>query len=369
MKLREFLLLGGTTFDLLDRYGIASKHHPKFPNLVQFTYDQIESPMGEPIVQEARGVILDMADAWAVVARPFDKFFNYGEGHAKPIDWSTAKVQEKVDGSLMILYHYAGEWHVATRGMPDAGGPVNAMNITFADLFWSTWKKMGLQLPDEIMTSPATNKLHRSATWMFELTSPLNRVVVQHSEPKLTLIGVRIHEREFSPTSYGHVYPAVREFPLQTMADIEATFASMSPTDQEGYVVVDGNFNRVKVKNPAYVALHHLKDGFGIRRLVEIIQSNETSEFLAYFPEWKAPYEEVRGRYETLVSDLESAYERIKDLQVQKDFALEAVKTRFSAPLFMLRKGQVKSIRQALSSVHSDTMIQLLKANDVKLVI
>jgi hypothetical protein len=27
----------------------------------------------------------------------------------------------------------------------------------------------------------------------------------------------------------------------------------------EGYVIVDANFNRVKVKKPAYVAVHHLK--------------------------------------------------------------------------------------------------------------
>jgi tRNA splicing ligase len=31
------------------------------------------------IVRESRGVILDSANNWSVVALPFDKFFNYGE--------------------------------------------------------------------------------------------------------------------------------------------------------------------------------------------------------------------------------------------------------------------------------------------------
>jgi hypothetical protein len=54
--------------------------------------------MHEPIVRESRGVILDEADDWRVVARAFDKFFNYGESGADEIDWGTARVQEKVDG-------------------------------------------------------------------------------------------------------------------------------------------------------------------------------------------------------------------------------------------------------------------------------
>ena len=42
--------------------------------------------MDNPIVQQARGIILDEAKDWKVVARPYDKFFNLGEGNAAPID-------------------------------------------------------------------------------------------------------------------------------------------------------------------------------------------------------------------------------------------------------------------------------------------
>ena len=33
---------------------------------------------------------------WRVVCMPFSKFFNYREKHASSIDWSTARVYEKV---------------------------------------------------------------------------------------------------------------------------------------------------------------------------------------------------------------------------------------------------------------------------------
>src|SRR6185312_8924249 len=107
---------------LNEAYGIDFNQHKTYPNLYSLKYNMIESPMGERIVQECRGIVLDAADNWNVVARPFDKFFNVGEGHAAKIDWNTAKVQEKLDGSLMIMYHYGDDWQVASSGTPDASG-------------------------------------------------------------------------------------------------------------------------------------------------------------------------------------------------------------------------------------------------------
>src|SRR2546423_400145 len=79
---------------------------------------------------------------WNVVARGFDKFFNHGDHLAAPIDWSTAKVQAKEDGSLCVLYHYNSDWHVATSGSPDASGNVYDNPLTFADLFWRVFFAM-----------------------------------------------------------------------------------------------------------------------------------------------------------------------------------------------------------------------------------
>ncbi len=59
--------------------------------------------MGEKIVQQCRGIILDEANNWQIVSYPYDKFFNYEESYAPQLDWSTAKIFEKLDGSLMTL--------------------------------------------------------------------------------------------------------------------------------------------------------------------------------------------------------------------------------------------------------------------------
>jgi hypothetical protein len=78
---------------------------------------------------------LDSKADWRVVCYPYNKFFNFGEPYAvTDIDWSSAVVYEKYDGSLATLYHYKGEWMVASSGVPDASGSIDN-NTTFRQLF------------------------------------------------------------------------------------------------------------------------------------------------------------------------------------------------------------------------------------------
>lgn len=370
MLLQAYLRGGGTPEELLTTYSVKHKRHGKYPNLVQFKYDMINSPMGSPIVQECRGVILDEDDNWEVVARPFCKFFNYGEGHAKPIDWSTARVQEKLDGSLMILYHYNNEWLVASSGMPDAAGEVNGCGFSFAELFWRVWDEMGCPSASEIT-------LLKDHTFMFELMTPYNRVVVKHAKNRLVMIGNRhtLTGKEY-PVGQEEAYDEFNDryqlcqqvvtFPLQTMADIENTFKHLDPFAQEGYVVVDSNFNRVKVKHPGYVAIHHLRDGFGPKRILEIVRQNETSELLAHFPEWTDAFNDVKGRFEGLVLKLEEVYAEHKDIPVQKDFAAAVKDQPMSGALFMLRAGKTDSIRSYLANINLNNLIDLLKIKEIE---
>ena len=357
LLIQEQLRTGITPESVAAQYALVVKRHTAYPNLLLFKYNQLESPMDNPLVQQCRGLILDADDNWHVVSRPFDKFFNHGEGYAAPIDWTSARVQEKLDGSLCSLYSYMGEWHVATSGTPDALGVVNGFNFTFADLFWRVFWERGYEFPTD-----------QHVTYMFELMTPYNRVVVRHEENDLKLIGLRdnITGQEYSPATTSQFEP-VREFPLQTIEDIESTFRDMDPIKQEGYVIVDGKFNRVKVKHPGYVAIHHMRDGYGPRRILEVIRSGETTELLNYFPEWREAFNQVQAKYDTLVGELENMYDSIKDIDNQKDFALQATKLKCSGVLFGLRKGQIKGVKEGLANMHIKYLVELLNIADIEL--
>jgi hypothetical protein len=333
--------------ELCERYKIQAKRHGVYPNIVQLKYSQIDSPMGDPIVQECRGLILNESDDWAVVSFPFRKFFNYGEGHAAAIDWGTATVCEKLDGSLMTLYPLLSErgtihWEVASSGLPDAGGPTGGRySGTFAGLFWETWINLDYTLP----------RWDFHASFMFELMTPHNRIVCRQERPRLVLIGVRSLEPpmlELDPAPYAERYgwECARSFPLATLDDCVTAAAALNPADAEGYVVRDAAFNRIKVKSPQYVALAHMKEGFNLRRLLEIVRANESSEFIAHFPEFQADYDRVRVAFDALCADVDLDRAALADIEDRKAYALRAVKCRCSSALFAMKDGKFKAARE-----------------------
>lgn len=342
-----------------DPYFVKIKEHPTYTNLIQFTYDQIESPKIHPMVKQCRGIILDSTDNWKIIAYPFNRFFNYGESCADEIDWSTAKVQEKIDGSLMIVYWYDNKWNVATKGSPNASGNVGTSDFTFADLFWGTVDGQYISYWEPEMT------------YMFELASPYNRVVCSYSNKvEITLLGMRsnvsLREQRVYPDKFS--MPIAKVYDISNFEMCVELAATIDPIEMEGFVVVDENFNRVKVKSPAYVAIHHLRDGSPERRLMDLIKTGEESELLSYrildeFPHEKAMYEEMKFKLQTLVLQTQQEYDIIKHITLQKDFALEAIKSRFSAPMFSLKKCKTSTIQEWFLNQPSQKLLEYINFN------
>jgi len=348
---------------LTAQYAISAKRHPEFPSLVMLKYSQIASPMGERLVQECRGLILDEANGWQVVSAPYFKFFNHHEGHAAAIDWSTARVYEKLDGSLMTLFHYAGEWRVASSGMPDAGGPVGGgWPHSFRELFWRVWGSWGYGLP-----------IDTDHCFMFELMTPYNRVVVRHQEARLVLHGARNlrtgEECDPEHVAGQNAWDGVKRFPFGSVEAVVESSHALNPLESEGYIVCDAAFNRVKVKGAQYVALSHLRDGItsSRRHLLEIARANEGSEFLSYFPEFQADYDALRGEFEDLCQRIQTTFTGLRGIEAQKDFALEAVRYPFGWVLFELRKGKAETATELLSAVPIEKLQRLMGVTDAAL--
>ena len=287
--MKSFAFCAGKSLEQLeDEFHIGATRHGKYPNLVLLKYSQIDSPMSERIVQECRGIILDEADNWKPVCVPYFKFFNHGDPKATLIDWKTATVYEKLDGSLVTLYWYDGAWQVSSSGMPDAAGATDS-GKTFAELFWETFNALGYRLPSRGSDRCA----------MFELMTPYNRIIVPHKENRLVLHGLRdrVTLEESSPdVAAGLGWEVVRRYPLDTIENVLASCETINPLECEGYVVCDARFNRIKIKSPQYVALAHVKDSMSVRRMIEIVRANESDEFLVYFPEFRPLYDAVRTK-------------------------------------------------------------------------
>lgn len=340
---------------------IVARRHNKYNNLVLLKYHQINSPMNNPITQMCRGIILDENNDWQVVCRAYDKFFNYEEICAAPVDFENAKIFEKLDGSLCQLYYYDGHWNIATSGSPDASGNVGDFNYTFADLFWKVWKEHGYTLP-----------IDTKSCYVFELMTPYNTIVVQHKVNSLVLHGGRNLNtmRELNPVIEAHHnhWQCVKSFPFDSIEAIHAMLSDMSGTEQEGFVVCDINYNRVKMKCEDYVVKHRFISSMSQRNLLDIVRTNEGSEVLLYVKQFDELYHDIRSKFERLRGEIHGYYNAIKHIDDRKQFAAMATTQKFSGILFGVHFGKVATIEDALATMNIKNLEQWLdlKVSDLE---
>jgi T4 RnlA family RNA ligase len=238
-----------------------------------------------PLQKECRGHIVNLK-YMTFVCRPFDKFFNYGESNADVIDWKTAKVQEKIDGSLIKAYYY-GEWRFATQGMFHA-------DELFTQQIKAALANSGIRMD---LMSPF-------CTYLFELVSPKTQVVVHYDKPKLYHLSCR-------DNATGEEYDRnlnvekPKYYSLGNLDDVIAAAKELNKTDtveHEGFVVKDKNNKRVKVKDPAYVAVHKMATQKVSKDLVvERVINNDVDELLLYQPRLVNTVDYLKNLYEELL--------------------------------------------------------------------
>lgn len=208
----------------------------------------IGADFSDPIVCEARGIIIDHRTL-DVVCWPFKKFFNIQEPNAAEIDWNTAKVQDKIDGSLIKVWYdwQFTTWRASTMSTINASTASTQIGRTFYDLFCSAINFKSIRWYD-------MSKLN---TYLFELVSPETQVVIRYPVTKIWHIGtINNLTGEDIICDIGIEHPI--EYPLATLDDCMSAVEHLNEDglEKEGFVVVDGNFNRVKIKTPEYLEMH-----------------------------------------------------------------------------------------------------------------
>jgi T4 RnlA family RNA ligase len=264
-----------------------------------FNYNQLSSDFSNPIVQEARGIIFRKGSWENPVCWAFNKFGNYGEGWVEDINWDTAFVSEKVDGSLIKVW-WDGKWNISTNGTIDAfKAELNDIKMSdfgtyFIEALGNYYNSFGAFI----------GTLNSDLTYMFELVGPYNRVVIPYEEPELYFIGARNkytgEEYNCSSLMAGALsmgrFKLPHQYPLKSLDDCIRITENFG-WDQEGFVACDAKFNRVKIKSPAYVMAHFARNNNVITRkhLLNVILTNEVEEFLCYAADYKEELEKVQG--------------------------------------------------------------------------
>lgn len=257
----------------------------------------IDVDFNDPLVCEARGIIIN-TETNEVVCWPFKKFFNVQESYAARINWQTAHVQDKIDGSLIkVWYNWnKDKWQVSTMSTIDACDAETTTGSSFLDLFHSA----------ENYKNIIWDVMDKYYTYLFELVSPENQVVIRYPVTKLYHIGT------IKNTSGEEVYQDIGiqhpiEYWLKTLDDCMYAVKKLNEQNdvkKEGFVVVDSHFNRIKIKSPEYLALHRTVNNHNLSmsRILNIIiqHPSDISLFCGTFPF----YERVVKYYQWQLSEL-----------------------------------------------------------------
>ena len=257
---------------------VERNDHPSLPISI-YNYSRKTQYEGkwDDITLKTRGLVLDTEGN--VIAKSFDKFFNYEELVGNK--WVESKIPnepfevfEKMDGSLGILFNYNDEWILATKGS-----------------FTSDQAIRGI----EILKKYRYEKLIKGFTYLFEIIYPENRIVCEYDFEDLILLAVvdnkdgyelRIHDDNIHLEGirfrnlYNNLgfkvvkkYDGVRDY---------SELKSKISQNAEGFVIKFESGLRMKIKGEEYVRLHkiltelstydiweHLKNGKDVMELVE----------------------------------------------------------------------------------------------------
>jgi hypothetical protein len=191
-----------------------------------------------------------------VISAGFPKFTNWGENpdhFPVPTSLRNCTVMEKLDGSLLIVSRYKGQYILRTRGTVDASVLANGHEL---ELFKEKFlKSLTHDTPD---------------TWnvsiLFEWVSPINKIVLNYGdEPDWYVVGL-VHHSDYSLYSQSELdmwaeNKGFKRPATYTFTDVNDLLQNVDQwKGKEGVCVYSKNDQTIhKVKGAWYLALHHMK--------------------------------------------------------------------------------------------------------------
>ena len=261
MKIDEYLNTSVLGCRIIEGF-VREQRHPVLPlAILNYTNKTQINGVWDDVTRKCRGLIYNV-DTGEIVARPFEKFFNHNQPEAPSWvlwDEKVVRVQDKMDGSLGILYPnplcYPTGYAVATRGSFTSEQAEHATLL------------LNRKYPDF--------RPFAGLTYLVEIVYPENRIVVDYGDQDDLILLDILHTEtgRVSPTSLGTPFPKAEQF---TVNDV-----MRDRPGAEGYVITNAvTGERVKVKFEEYKRLHKLLTGVSSKTVWELLAKGQSVDSL-----------------------------------------------------------------------------------------
>ncbi len=229
--------------------------------VIDYVY-QDQNTFDIPELMECRGI--KFCSQGLILARPFRKFFNYGErGSDLPV-WRPHYITEKLDGSMVhpVLLDNKDFFLMTRKGHTDVAQKAERY-IMGTDVRYIPFCKA---------------MLRGQWTPIFEYTGPNNRIVLRYEQEGLHLLALR-HTINGSLMARATLVAIAEPYgvppvPIPSILSIgiknveEFVKHTRELTDAEGYVIYFDDGYMVKIKAEDYVLKHRALDDLGSKRKV-----------------------------------------------------------------------------------------------------
>ena len=281
-------------------------------------------PRDDDIIMFCRGLVLDKNGLQYNF--PFKRFFNAHEKECFAIDWESAEILEKLDGSMISVWYTGSEWEVTTRG----SFYPNEDNLNFKEVFKRLFNNF--------------SELMKGYCYMFELISSENRIVTKYYKERVVLIGARdlfekeeLNQYELDIVADNLDVYRPKRYKATNVEECRKLFEEIKD-DEEGFVIVDKNFNRMKLKQESYLKMSRIINLKGQDILDYITGKSEIDEDFSDMDDLTKRINEIKKMYEEFKTITKKTYDRLKNIDSQREFAKRALRYNISGALFKMRK-------------------------------
>lgn len=294
-----------------------------------------------------RSVVVNYAGE--VISAGFPKFTNWGENpdhFPVPNSLKHCTVVEKLDGSLLIVSKYNGQYILRTRGTVDASTLANGHEL---EIFKNT-----------ILSKLADNNDTWDYSVLFEWLSPINKIVLNYGdEPSWRLIGF-INHINYSLAQQDMLDAMAKKYgfdrpPTYTFSSVEDLLKDVDQwRGKEGVVVYSKNDQMLhKVKAMDYLIKHRFKSEATLENTLDLYFNYDKPSYQDFASKLTETFdyecfEMVRG-YASQVCDASKEVNKIVDgFKSFIDNQLKSLSTR---------KEQAQKVISSYSESNRSSMI------------
>lgn len=346
--------------DYYERGLITKQSHPTLPLTIWNYTEKVQyENLWDEITLRCRGLITDNSTG-KVIVEPFKKFFNYEELVADripdariPSKGDYVYVQEKMDGSLGILFYYEDEWIMATRGSFTSDQAIKGLEIVKNNYFLDAFL--------------------REYAYLVEIIYPENRIVVDYRKEKVTFLSVVLNrnfegwnisgDSELHWTTANSIFKCIgikkkdivkTEQHFNFSDELYQLLKSKNEKNKEGYVLryQPGNF-RMKIKFEDYVRLHKIMTNLSTTAVWEVLLNGQNMDSILkdvpdeFYQKIREYEHKLHCEFLAMKSEYEDHFESIRRLGTRKLFA-QFANTCFKHPKILFAMYDGKSVDEMI---------------------